>query len=440
MVPPTPTQAERPHVKAGFGRKVVEMHLTKQSLKPRGGATVGILLTGSAAVLGARCAQGAAPADEAIQRFEVRDEYEVTLAIDDLPGARYLEFDDNGTLFVARPRQGDITAFQDKDGDGVYESRTTFLDGVRSVVGLDFEDGWLWYSPTNAVRKARDTDGDLVADEDVEVIGPDRLPHRGMRGHWWRPVLVTEDSIYTSIGDSGNISDETDTERQKIWRFDKDGSNKRLFASGIRNTEKLRLRPGTDEIWGADHGSDNFGRELGERTGQLQPVTDFNPPDEINHYIEGGFYGHPFIVGSKIPRYEHMDRDDIIELADRTIPPAWEMPAHAANNGFAFVDPGIVRRNPEALPPDHAGDLFVAMHGSWNRVEKSGYSIERVLFDDQTGRPYGRLTAVKLLTEDGEVLGRPVDCVHAPDGSILFSEDYSGRVYRIRARGGAEGR
>ena len=51
-----------------------------------------------------------------------------------------------------------------------------------------------------------------------------------------------------------------------------------VFATGIRNTEKIRHRPGTTEIWGWDHGSDNFGRRHGEKTGQNQPITDLLPP------------------------------------------------------------------------------------------------------------------------------------------------------------------
>jgi hypothetical protein len=41
-----------------------------------------------------------------------------------------------------------------------------------------------------------------------------------------------------------------------------------MWSSGIRNTEKLRFRPGTQEVWGVDHGSDNFGDKLGENTGR----------------------------------------------------------------------------------------------------------------------------------------------------------------------------
>jgi glucose/arabinose dehydrogenase len=42
------------------------------------------------------------------------------------------------------------------------------------------------------------------------------------------------------------------------------------------------------------------------------------------------------------------------------------------------------------------------------------------------------LKIVDTLSPDGKVLGRPVDCVQAPDGSILFSDDHSDAVYRIR--------
>src|SRR5437660_1431776 len=102
-------------------------------------------------------------------------------------------------------------------------------------------------------------------------------------------------------------------ERQKIWKFDLKGENKKLFCTGVRNTEKLRIRPGTKEIYGCDHGSDNFGLTLGEKKG-YQPLTDAMPPCEFNHYVEGGFYGHPFVVGNKVPRPEFEKKEDILDL------------------------------------------------------------------------------------------------------------------------------
>jgi glucose/arabinose dehydrogenase len=355
-----------------------------------------------------------------VPKFWVRPGYKVTLVAEGIENARFMEFDDKGTLYLSRPNKGDILALKEKNGR--YELANTFIDGKRSVHGMQFANGWLWFTQTGAIFRARDKDGDGKADEIETVIPEGKLPKGG--GHWWRSILVTGDSIYTSIGDSGNASDETATERQKIWKFDKNGGGKTLFASGLRNTEKLRLRPGTTEIWGADHGSDWFGQPFGDREGN-QPITDFNPPDEFNRYEEGRFYGHPFITGYRVPRLEFMKRDDLVALAAKTTSPEWAFGAHWAVNSFTFL-------TKSRFGADHVGDVFAACHGSWNRSVPAGYRIERVLFDKLTGHPYGSLTIVGTLAEDGHtVLARPADAAEAPDGSVLFSCDFSGRIYRI---------
>lgn len=366
--------------------------------------------------------------------FQVREGYRVSVAVDDVRGARFMAFDDQGTLYLTRPnlrkpdaqtrrdRTGQIDTFRDEDGDGVYEPMGTFVSERTTAHGIQFHDGWIWFTTSGGVHRARDVDADGVADDVVDVLTG--LPSGG---HWWRPILVAGDHFYTSIGDSGNITDERDTDRQKIWIYDLDGSNQRLFCTGIRNTEKLLLRPGTDEVWGFDHGSDWFGRDVGDSQGN-QPITDLNPPDELNHYVQDGFYGHPFIVGDRLPRYEYLDRDDIHDLAAATIPPAWSVGAHWACNGWTFIDPALNQAT-GGLPADHEGDVFVATHGSWNSTQRVGYCVARVLFDD--GEPYGLLKIVSTLDADGNVRGRPADVVQAPNGDLLFSDDHSGRVYRI---------
>lgn len=377
----------------------------------------------------APCALGQGP-----EGFYVREGYEVTVAVPDLSGARFMEFDDRGRLFVSRPGPGDITVLA-PDGE-TWSERGAFVSGRRSVHGLHFFDGWMWFSTESSVHRGRDGDGDGRADEVVDVVTG--LPGGG---HWWRPIFVTESGFYTSIGDSGNITDQTDTDRQKMWLYTLDGKSRRLFASGIRNNEKYRFRPGTNEVWGFDHGSDWFGREVGDRQGR-QPVTDLNPPDELNLYVADGFYGHPFVVGSRLPRYEYMERNDISELAARTIPPEWPVGAHWACNGWTFIDPDVNQKT-SALPADLEGDILVACHGSWNSTALVGYCVARVLFDkdpssDRAGRPYGLEKIVGCSRPGGGrdgALARPVDCVQAPDGTVLFSSDQPGRIYRLRYAG-----
>jgi len=351
--------------------------------------------------------------------IQVRAGYQLTVVQNDIQNPRMMQIGDQGELYVSLPGPGEIKCCRDKDGDGYFESVETFVSKHNTVHGMCFRDGWLWFTETGAIFCARDTNGDGKADEEKTVIAEGKLPKGG--GHWWRSILLHGGRLYTSIGDGGNAEDQTKTDRQKIWSFDLKGGDQKLFATGIRNTEKLVNRPGTDEVWGMDHGSDMFGKSLGESDGN-QPITDINPPCEMNYYREGGFYGHPFITGNRIPRYEYMNRKDIVELAGKTTPPAWCAGGHWAPNSMTFY-------TGNQFPAELKGDAFVSYHGSWNRTAPAGYCVTRVLFED--GKPYGELKYVNFLGSDGKALGRPVDTAVAPDGSLLISDDGESKIYRL---------
>jgi glucose/arabinose dehydrogenase len=197
----------------------------------------------------------------------------------------------------------------------------------------------------------------------------------------------------------------------------------------LRNTEKLVVRPNTDEIWGMDHGSDNFGEFLERKykTETRRPITDYNPPCEMNHYVQDGFYGHPYITGNKMPRPEYWDRKDIIDLAAKTIVPAWSTGAHNAPNAMTFY-------TGNQFPAEMKNDAFVAYHGSWNRSEKGGYRLTRVLFED--GKPYGEQRMVDFLDKkNDDIFGRPVDVIVAEDGSLLITDDWDHKIYRLSYKG-----
>ena len=358
-------------------------------------------------------------------RIRVRKGFSLSVVENAIKNPRFLKMSPDGVLYVSLPGSGEIKSCFDKNGDGYYEVVQTFVKGHQTVHGMAWHDGWLWFTETGAIFKARDTNGDGTADEVVTVIPDVQLPKGG--GHWWRSILISGNRLYTSIGCSGNINDDTNTERLKIWSFNLDGSDKKLFCGGLRNTEKLLLRPGTDEIWGMDHGSDMFGDVMEQKdNGPRQPITDWNPPDEMNHYVQDGFYGHPYVTGNKVPRYEFMNRPDIVDLAEKTIPPAWCTGAHMAPCGWIFY-------SGNQFTKEMQGDALVAFHGSWNRMDKSGYCVDRILFDE--GKPYGELKYVNFLADDGTVLGRPVDVEIAPDGSLLISDDTNNKIYRLSYAG-----
>ena len=78
-----------------------------------------------------------------------------------------------------------------------------------------------------------------------------------------------------------------------------------------------------------------------------------------------------------------------------------------------------------------SGDGFVALHGSWNRSLHTGYKIARLPF--KGGKPTGEYQDFVIGFTAGEenVWGRPVDVTFAKDGSMLFSDDGGGAIYRV---------
>jgi glucose/arabinose dehydrogenase len=380
---------------------------------------ISLLVLGALVSVPALAQNNSAQLGPDVPAFTVRPGFKVTLVAQGFGEARFVEFDDKGTLYVSQPGSGTIASMRLKGGK--YEKIANFTAGKPRVHGLDFKNGWLWFTQSGSVWKGRDTNGDGTSDEEIQVLKD--LPEGG--GHWQRAILVGDDGFYTSIGDPQNLSlpEESGPDRQKLWKYALDGSSRTLISSGLRNTEKLGFRPGTTEVWGADHGSDNFGKSLGETRGN-QPVTDRLPPCEFNRYDVGAFYGHPFVVGNGMPRPEYQTRPDILEVVEKTVLPQWQLGPHWAPNGWTFAQSNALGMK---------GDAFIANHGSWNATKKVGYRVERVLIDPVTGNAMGAMSMVSTLGANDEVLARPVDCVEAPNGTILFSDDGKSRIYRIEA-------
>ena len=110
------------------------------------------------------------------------------------------------------------------------------------------------------------------------------------------------------------------------------------------------------------------------------------------------------------------------------------------NTGFDFVDP-IAELGAHVAPtgvtfysglmfPEFNNNLFITLHGSWNRSSKVGYKVIRLSLDSM-----GNIIDIKdfisgwLVGED--VLGRPSAPFVMKDGSILISDDKAGIIYRV---------
>jgi glucose/arabinose dehydrogenase len=323
----------------------------------------------------------------------------------------------NGDIFVVESHGGDVKVFRGVSAEGKPQQTETFATGLNQPYGLAFyppgpDPQYLYVGDTDAVLRFAYHNGDLKASSKPEHIAD--LPHGG--GHWTRDVAFSQDGklMWVGVGSSSNV-DDPDThpeekERADILVMSPDGSNRRIYAYGIRNAGGgLGVDPKTGELWCSVNERDALGDNL--------------VPDYITHVQEGGFYGWPYYYmgGNQDPRLKGKHP----ELKDKTIVPDVLLQAHNASLEITFYEG-------KQFPEEYQGDIFSSQHGSWNRSVRNGYEVIRVPLH-QTGRASGEYEdfLTGFVTPKGEVWGRPVGVTVAPDGSLLVTDDGSNSIWRV---------
>jgi glucose/arabinose dehydrogenase len=342
--------------------------------------------------------------------------FKVELYASGLDGPRLLRRAPNGDMFLAETGGGSIRVLRDA-GPGRPAGVSTYAGGLDTPFGLAFfppgpNPQFLYVGTVGAVLRFAYGNGDTVASAKPAAIVP-TLP-RG--GHWTRDVAFTADGgkMFVSVGSASNVSDSADEAlRADILEFNPDGSGMRRFATGIRNPVGLAVHPATGELWTAVNERDGIGDNL--------------PPDYVTSVRDGGFYGWPwyYIGANQDPRHDGAHP----ELKSRITVPDVLLQPHSAPLQLAVY-------TGSQFPAEYRNDIFVALHGSWNRAQRTGYKVVRVLLRD--GRPTGEYEdfLTGFVTPDGNVWARPVGVAVAADGSLLVSEDGNGTVWRVSYVGG----
>ena len=345
-------------------------------------------------------------------RFHVAAGFEVQLFAEGIPNARFMRFSPGGDLIVSQPRVGQLVhVFRDRDGDGRSDGHRVLISDLDRPHGFDFRGNQLYIGEGSAIARVgfleNGPDTIAVAGEPVRIVTG--IPEG--ENHWSRTLRFgPDDRIYLSVGSSCNVCEEEDPRRAAILRYEVDGSGEEIFASGLRNSVGFDWRPGSDELFATDNGRDLLGNDY--------------PPCELNLIVRGGFYGFPVANGNRRPDPDLGEGQETRIAA--SIPPAHDFSAHTAPLGMTFL------RHPET-PEDFLGAALVAQHGSWNRTELAGYKVVSLHWDEEN-----RVSERDFLTGfnlDDDIIGRPVDVIEGPDGSIYVSDDYAGAIYRIVREG-----
>jgi glucose/arabinose dehydrogenase len=373
-------------------------------------------------------------------KLKVPPGFEIKPFATGLTGPRLLRAAPNGDIFVAETGAGRVRVLRPGE-NGAAGQNEVFASGLRGPFGIAFyptdDPAWVYVGNTNSVVRFAYRAGDLKARGAPETIVAE-LPAGG--GHSTRDVVFSKDGskMFVSVGSASNDAEDMgrldpagvqkweqdkpagaawgrETERADVLVFDPQGKGRRIFATGIRNCVGLAVNPTTGDLWCSTNERDGFGDDL--------------PPDYITRVREGGFYGWPwyYIGAHEDPKHrgERPDLKDKVTIPDVLIQP------HSASLQMMFY-------TGDRFPPELKGSAFAAEHGSWNRATRTGYKIIRTVVKD--GVPTGEYEdfVTGFVIDDTSVWGRPVGVTQAKDGSLIFSEDGNGTIWRVSRIGSSE--
>ncbi len=309
------------------------------------------------------------------------------------------------------PSANRITLLRDADGDGVAETRTVFLQGLNSPLGMTLVGDDLYVANSDAIMRFRYRIGETqIIDPGVKVID---LPAGAINHHWTKNVLASRDGsrLYVTVGSNSNVAENgmaNEVGRAAIWEVDLATSRARVFASGLRNPNGLAWQEQSGELWTTVNERDEIGSDL--------------VPDYLTSVKDGAFYGWPYsYYGQHVDSRVKPPRPDLVA---RAIAPDYALGAHTASLGLVFYQGN-------SLPPRFFGGAFIGQHGSWNRDPRSGYKVIFVPFvgGQPAGIPEDVLTG--FVNEAGEAQGRPVGVAIDRSGALLVADDVGNRVWRV---------
>jgi len=340
-----------------------------------------------------------------IQNIKLPAGFEISVFADEVPNARSLALGKGQVLFVGTRSDGRVFAVPYSGSKGTRV--VTIASGLRSPNGVAFRDGALYVAEIGRILRFDDIGSKLDSPPKPFVV-TDRFPRESHHG--WKFIRFGPDGrLYVPVGAPCNICEPDPSRYALISRMQPDGSGYGVFARGVRNSVGFDWDPRTKELWFTDNGRDWLGEDL--------------PSDELNHAPKAGMhFGYPYCHQGDAPDPEFGRKRGCAEFA----PPVVKLGAHVAALGMRFYAGA-------QFPPEYRDNLFIAEHGSWNRSQKVGYRIVRVVLEG--GRAVKHEVFAEGWLQGQSVWGRPVDLEVMPDGSLLVSDDYAGAIYRIAFRG-----
>lgn len=306
-----------------------------------------------------------------------------------------------------------ITLLRDSKGNGAPDTRSVFLDHLKSPFGVVLVGNDLYVANTDAIVRYPYREGETKITDPGTTLTP--LPGGPIDHHWTKSLTASPDGtkLYVGVGSNSNITEngmEAEHNRADILEVDRASGRYRIFASGLRNPNGLTFEPQSHVLWTVVNERDELGPDL--------------VPDYMTSVKDGAFYGWPYsYYGQHVDPRVQPQRPDLVAKA---IPPDYALSSHVAPLGLVF-------NTGTSLPKDYAGGAFVGEHGSWNRQVLNGYKVIYVPFTD--GKPSGmpKDVVTGFLDSNQNARGRPVGLALDKAGALLIADDVGNAVWRVTA-------
>ena len=342
-----------------------------------------------------------------LSQLSLDDGFNIYIFAENLNAPRQMAEGKNGTIFVGE-RGGQIVALRDTDNNGVADSKIIIANDLTYSTGLSLHNGDLYFSEISRIWKIENIEdwinkNSIDSQMPTKVLVVDNLPDD--QWHGWKWLKHSQDgALYFNIGAPCNICLSDNPQFASILKY-KDGIID-YVAKGVRNSVGFDFHPINNKLFFTDNGRDWLG--------------DDSPSCELNRVdFEGQFFGYPFKHASNVMDPEFGTLNTGYDFVD----PILELGAHVAPTGVAFYTGSM-------FPSQMKNNLFIALHGSWNRSSKVVYKVIRVSFD-KNGNVEESNDFISGWLKGDSVSGRPSAPFVLSDGSMLLSDDKANVIYRI---------
>ena len=293
-----------------------------------------------------------------LEKLILEPGFKISIFADNLSSPRQIAEGKNGTIFVGE-RTGQIIALSDSDKNGEADYKKVIAKDLQLSSGVSIFNGDLYFSEVSKIWKIQNIENwlnDNISNSDLpkKELVTDELPSDTWHG--WKWLKHDEQGqLYFNVGAPCNICLSENSQYASILRINDSGWQH--VAKGVRNSVGFDFHPITKKLFFTDNGRDWMG--------------DDTPSCELNRLdVNGQFFGYPYKHASNVRDPEFGDVNSGFDFVD----PILELGAHVAPTGVAFYDGSM-------FPAKMQNNLFIALHGSWNRSSKVGYKVLRVSFD-----------------------------------------------------------